>query len=210
MEVGQQLSEARERQNLTLADISRTTKIPVYLLEAIERNDVDHLPQGFFTRAFVRAYAKEVGVDAESLVDRVQESESERVPMDVPAANVPIDERHSSRSFVAVAALCAACAVYYSGFASTGAPDTPPVAVANATQPLPESAVAAAATPPCVAAPPPVVTVTAPRRAPLPPKENLGTASSAPAPVPAIHPIADDETVISVPAEDSAVTTPEL
>ena len=213
MEVGLQLSEARQRQNLTLADISRTTKIPVHLLEAIERNDIDHLPQGFFTRAFVRAYAKEVGVDAELLVNSIEESEVERVPIEHPAANVPIDERHSSRSFVAVAALCAACAVYYSGFASkTGAPETPPVAVASTTQPLPQAAVVAAAIPPCVAAPPPVVTVTAARRAPLPPKENLATVSSEPepAPVPVIHQIAADETVISAPAEEPSATRPEL
>ena len=79
MRVGQQLSEARERQNLTLADISRTTKIPVHLLDAIERNDIDHLPQEFFTRAFVRAYAKEVGVDADALLGNDTSAKSKRL-----------------------------------------------------------------------------------------------------------------------------------
>lgn len=37
-------------------------------LEALERNDVSHLPGGIFTRAFVRAYALEVGLDPEQSV----------------------------------------------------------------------------------------------------------------------------------------------
>jgi cytoskeletal protein RodZ len=37
-------------------------------LEALERNEVNHLPGGIFTRAFVRAYALEVGLDPEQTV----------------------------------------------------------------------------------------------------------------------------------------------
>lgn len=37
-------------------------------LEALERNDVLRLPGGIFTRAFVRAYAVEVGLDPEQTV----------------------------------------------------------------------------------------------------------------------------------------------
>jgi cytoskeletal protein RodZ len=209
MEVGRQLFEARQRQNLTLVDISRTTKIPVHLLEAIERDDVDHLPlpQGFFTRAFVRAYAKEVGVDADSLVDSIEESEVEQVPMDLPTVNVPIEEHTSSRSFVAAIGLCAACTAY-SGFAwKTVAPATPQVAVANAAQPLHVAAVNAVASPPCVAVPPPASAVQATRRIPpsavsqdvvtvgtaAPPAVNHVTAEPAPAPA--------DQNPTSVPAQ---------
>src|SRR5919106_3768261 len=164
MEVGRQLSEARQRQNLTLADISRITKIPVHLLEAIERNDVAHLPQGFFTRAFVRAYAKEVGIDADSLLDSIEETDVEQVPMDLPGAAVPIDERASSRSFIAVIALCAALTVYSSFGRKTGGSATPQVAVASAAQPFDAAAVNAVASPPCVAAPPAQITVQSTRR----------------------------------------------
>ena len=207
MEVGRQLSEARQRQNLTLADISRTTKIPIHLLEAIEQDDVDHLPQGFFTRAFVRAYAKEVGVDADSLVDSIEESEVEQVPMDLPTAHVPIEERTSSRSFVAVTALCAACAVY-SGFVWTDAPATPQIAVASVQQPLHAAAVNAVAAPPCVAVPPPESAVQTARR--TPPRasiDNLVTVGTAAAP--AVHVTAVDKSDGSTPAAESAATTSE-
>jgi cytoskeletal protein RodZ len=37
-------------------------------LEALERSDIKRLPGGIFTRAFVRAYAAEVGLDPEQAV----------------------------------------------------------------------------------------------------------------------------------------------
>ena len=60
------LREARERRGLSLEDIATTTKISVSALDALERYDASHLPGGIFTRAFVRSYATEVGLDPES------------------------------------------------------------------------------------------------------------------------------------------------
>jgi len=64
------LREARERANIPLRTIATTTKISMPLLEALERNDVARLPGGIFLRAFVRAYAKEVGLDPDDTVRR--------------------------------------------------------------------------------------------------------------------------------------------
>ena len=116
MEVGQRLSEARKRRNLTLADIARSTKIRVDYLEAIERDDVDHLPSGFFARAFVRAYASEVGVNPDDLLDSIDapvsaEPEPEALPLP------PKHERVSTRSLLIVISVIAACGLYYVAFA---------------------------------------------------------------------------------------------
>ena len=64
-DVGGRLRAAREARNLDLRDIASTTKISIGALEALEQNDFDPLPGGIFTRAFVRAYANEVGLDPE-------------------------------------------------------------------------------------------------------------------------------------------------
>ncbi len=64
-DVGARLREAREARNMELRDIAGTTKISVGALEAIEQNDFGSLPGGIFTRAFVRAYASEVGLEPE-------------------------------------------------------------------------------------------------------------------------------------------------
>jgi cytoskeleton protein RodZ len=67
---GAHLRQAREQRGVSLREIAARTKISVIALEALERNDVSRLPGGIFTRAFVRAYAQEVGLDAEDTVRR--------------------------------------------------------------------------------------------------------------------------------------------
>jgi cytoskeletal protein RodZ len=63
---GRTLREARERKGVSLRQIANTTKISIGMLDALERNDVSRLPGGVFSRAFVRSYACEVGLDPDS------------------------------------------------------------------------------------------------------------------------------------------------
>src|SRR5512138_2225045 len=65
---GRKLREARERRGLSLRQISSATKISMLTLEALERNDIARLPGGIFSRAFVRSYALEVGLDPEETI----------------------------------------------------------------------------------------------------------------------------------------------
>jgi cytoskeletal protein RodZ len=58
----------REERGVTLRQIADATKISVVALEALERNDASRLPGGLFSRAFVRAYALEVGLEPEQTV----------------------------------------------------------------------------------------------------------------------------------------------
>ena len=66
--LGARLKSAREARGRSLRDIAATTKISVAALEAVERNDYTRLPGGIFGRAFIRAYALEVGLDPEATV----------------------------------------------------------------------------------------------------------------------------------------------
>jgi transcriptional regulator with XRE-family HTH domain len=68
VDFGSSLRQARERCGVSLREIANVTKISLPALEALERNDVSHLPGGIFSRAFVRAYAREVGLDPEETV----------------------------------------------------------------------------------------------------------------------------------------------
>ena len=65
---GRTLREARERRGLSLRQIASATKISLLTLEALERNDIARLPGGIFSRAFVRSYALEVGLDPEETI----------------------------------------------------------------------------------------------------------------------------------------------
>jgi cytoskeleton protein RodZ len=66
--LGTKLREAREHRGVTLRQIANATKISVAALGALERGDVSRLPGGIFSRAFVRSYAVEVGLDPEEAV----------------------------------------------------------------------------------------------------------------------------------------------
>jgi cytoskeletal protein RodZ len=65
---GAALREARERKGVTLREIANRTKISVAALEALERNDISRLPGGIFSRAFVRSYANEIGLDPDATI----------------------------------------------------------------------------------------------------------------------------------------------
>jgi len=66
--LGSKLRQARERRGITLRHVANATKISITALEALERDDISRLPGGIFTRAFVRAYALQVGLDPEATV----------------------------------------------------------------------------------------------------------------------------------------------
>src|SRR5438477_3981375 len=65
---GGKLRDARERRGISLRQIATATKSSIAAHEALERNDISRLPGGIFSRAFVRSYAIEVGLDPESTI----------------------------------------------------------------------------------------------------------------------------------------------
>lgn len=65
---GTRMKRAREERGMSLRQIASSTKISVAALEALERNDISRLPGGIFSRAFVRSYALEIGLDPEQTV----------------------------------------------------------------------------------------------------------------------------------------------
>lgn len=69
-EFGAQLKQAREGRGISLRQIATSTKISTVALEALERGDLSKLPGGIFSRAFVRAYATEVGLDPDEIVSQ--------------------------------------------------------------------------------------------------------------------------------------------
>ena len=81
---GAWLRRERERRSITLRAIADRTKIGAGRLEALERGDISHWPGGIYRRAFVRAYAGAIGLDADLVV-----ANFERVFPD-PAAPGPI------------------------------------------------------------------------------------------------------------------------
>jgi cytoskeleton protein RodZ len=70
MDVGATLQSARGHRGLSLDELAHRTKISVRVLRAIEDNAFDRVPQGIFTRGYLRAYAREVGLDPTAVVEQ--------------------------------------------------------------------------------------------------------------------------------------------
>ena len=66
---GPRLRSERERRGITLDTIAVVTNVSIELWQGLERNDFSRWPKGLFARAFVRDYAKAVGLDANEVVD---------------------------------------------------------------------------------------------------------------------------------------------
>jgi cytoskeletal protein RodZ len=67
-EFGEKLRKQREQRGITLESVSNTTKIGTRMLKALEDERFDQLPGGVFNKGFVRAYARQIGLDAEEAV----------------------------------------------------------------------------------------------------------------------------------------------
>jgi cytoskeleton protein RodZ len=65
---GENLRREREMRGVTLEEISASTKISVRFLKALEDEDLAKLPGGIFTRSFVRAYARYLGLDEDHVM----------------------------------------------------------------------------------------------------------------------------------------------
>jgi cytoskeleton protein RodZ len=176
MDVGAALRDARERRSLSLDQLSQATKISVAILRAIENNEVDKLPGGIFTRGFLRAYAREVGLDPEGTVrrylaefgqgtdivevDRPGTSETGAEPARAVAGETDLEEveRRAVRfqSLMAAVALVISLVGYFAfarwraPVALTAGPDTRStgaIEIARSSSPVPSPAAATAARP---------------------------------------------------------------
>jgi len=88
---GAYLRRERERSNVSLDDIARSTKIGKALLVSLESGDVSAWPAGIFRRAFFRNYAKAIGLDPEPLMSEFSSLFPDAPPAAQPA-RPPTDE----------------------------------------------------------------------------------------------------------------------
>ena len=144
-------------------------------LEALERSDLTRLPGGIFTRAFIRAYAQEVGLDPDKMIqDFISELPAEAAATTAHTATVEDGEKlESDRKAVATAAKLvgvslpiAGFLIYYALHQPSQRPPQPPESTAvqqdtaaaslpmsTSAAPIADSAVAASATPAPAAVP---------------------------------------------------------
>jgi transcriptional regulator with XRE-family HTH domain len=158
---GSKLREARERKGVSLREIANATKISIRALEALERNDISHLPGGIFSRSFVRAYAAEAGLNPDETVDDFVRQFPHDSVIAGHAASVPIDDsddesnRRTARVVMRLIGISVpvAAAVFYVGTAnrrSSSVKVEPTGAAVRADAPVQSVGVEVTALRPCV------------------------------------------------------------
>lgn len=86
--LGEELRQKREQRGVTLAEISEATRIGTRFLKAIETDSFSILPGGIFTRSFIRAYAKYVGMNEDEAIALYLQQVNPPAP-DQPTAEEP-------------------------------------------------------------------------------------------------------------------------
>jgi transcriptional regulator with XRE-family HTH domain len=66
---GPRLRRERERRRITIEEVAEATRVSADLFEAMENNEFSRWPAGIFARAFVRDYARFLGLDADAVVN---------------------------------------------------------------------------------------------------------------------------------------------
>lgn len=144
--VGTQLKKAREARGLDVSDIANAQHLRTVVIEAIEAGDYSKIDSELFLKGYVRAFAGQVGLDADSIIadlDKELEPLREQRKQEFEANPLVDIERRRSRKrrlakgvlFLVAAAIVAWIVVYFvlPSQPFSGAPD-------NATSATEESA----------------------------------------------------------------------
>jgi cytoskeleton protein RodZ len=110
---GELLKREREIREVSLNEVTVATRIPAKFLEALENQDWEKLPGGFFNRGFVRAVGRYLGLDEEHLLaeyDLARGEEQAESPA-VPESRIPSPPKWLVAVAVLAILLCVAGAV---------------------------------------------------------------------------------------------------
>jgi cytoskeleton protein RodZ len=136
--IGRILAAAREKQELSIADVARQLRLGAKQIEALEEDDYVSLPGSTFVRGFIRNYARLLQVDPEPLLQSYQQrAPSEALAMSAPPRGGEFSVYPSKRwmwyaGAVAAMVIAAPLLVY---FALGGSDDAPAVGAAKAVKP---------------------------------------------------------------------------
>jgi cytoskeleton protein RodZ len=134
--LGLRFRHCREKQRMSLESVAQQIKLPVAILEAIEREDWARLGAPIFVRSYVGSYAKFLGLPA-TLADEVVRGKPvpALAPVGAPPARRSLDRSVMSLAYVAMTVVIlgsvVALAMYYQGPRRSSTEVLPPDATAT-------------------------------------------------------------------------------
>lgn len=101
--IGKILCRERELRQLSLEELSQTTRIPLRTLQSLEADRYDELPGEVFVRGFIKSYARSLGIDVAPLLERLgQSSLDDAAPAPITAITAPDRGRRFGIAFAVV------------------------------------------------------------------------------------------------------------
>ncbi len=104
--IGALLKSERETRDLSIEEVSSTTRIPRRTLESLEDDRFEDLPSGVFVRGFIKAYASAVDIDAHDVLARFDEQQP-KTAFAPPLAGIERDRSYVWLLAITTAALFA-------------------------------------------------------------------------------------------------------
>ena len=113
---GERLKREREMREVTMDELSKSTRISNRFLEALENEDWERLPGGVFGHGFVRTIARYLGLDEESLLGEYDLARAEKLPPtpEKPEERIPSPPKWLPAAVV-FAILLAVIGLFYAG-----------------------------------------------------------------------------------------------
>jgi transcriptional regulator with XRE-family HTH domain len=87
--LGRYLKKEREARQVSIAELARTTRIPVRILQQLEQDERTELPADVFVRGFLRSYARTLGLDEQHVLALYGAPEVPEPPPALPAVYAP-------------------------------------------------------------------------------------------------------------------------
>ena len=97
---GERLYVERKKQNLTIADIAKAIHLSEKVVDAIERSDVDQLPQPAFVQGYLRVYAKHLGISDALVLEEYAQVVPHQQEADLQPRSTLPSEASSNSPFV--------------------------------------------------------------------------------------------------------------
>ena len=109
---GRKLAEARKQLGLSLDEVAERIRVRREFLEALEDMNIKMLPGKAYALAFLRSYARELGIDERAIVDQFQDESALTREDAQPQLRNPVSKPRKERPWLFAAALVLLAAVF--------------------------------------------------------------------------------------------------
>ncbi|MCK4705079.1 MAG: helix-turn-helix domain-containing protein, partial [Gammaproteobacteria bacterium] len=97
---GEHLSTERKRQNISVAEVANSIHLAEKVIDAIERSDVNQLPQPTFVQGYLRAYAKYLDISEALILEAYAQTVPRQKETELQARSLSPDQINSNAPLV--------------------------------------------------------------------------------------------------------------